>query len=63
MNLRKDIDELLLQANMAEPKKMAIIIKSNFDEEEDFQLHQLLKILETRVDKMKDLLVDKAILL
>ena len=42
---------------------MATIIKSNFDEEEDFQLHQLLKILETRVDKMKDLLVDKAILL
>ena len=57
MNLSKDIDELLLQANMVELKKVASIMKINLDEEEDLQLRQLLRILQAHVDKVKDLLV------
>ena len=57
MNLSKDIDEMLLQANMVELKKVASIMKTNLDEEENLQLRQLLRILQAQVDKVKDLLV------
>ena len=50
MNLRKDIDELLLQANMEKLKKAVAIMKINFDKEKDLQLCQLLRILQTHVD-------------
>ena len=56
VNLRTDIDELLLQDNMAELKKVAVIMKINLDETEDLQLRQLLRILQANVDKVKDLL-------
>lgn len=39
-NLRKDIEDLLLQANMAKLKKVAAITEKNLDEEEELQLHQ-----------------------
>ena len=55
MNLIKDIDELLLQANMAELKKVAAIMKIILDKEEDLQLCQLLRILQAHLDKVKDL--------
>ena len=57
MNLSKDIDEMLLQANMVELKKVASIMKTNLDEKENLQLRQLLRILQAQVDKVKDLLV------
>ena len=57
MNLRKDIDELLLQANKGEPKKVATIMKINLDDEEDLQLLQLLRILQAHVEEVKDPLV------
>ena len=36
---------------------MATIIKINLKEEEEWKLHQLLRILQKQADKMKDLLV------
>ena len=57
MNLRKDIDELSLKANIAELKKVAAIMKIKLDKEEHLQLRQILRILQAHVDKMKDLLV------
>ena len=57
MNLRKDIDKLLLQANKGEPKKVATIMKINLDDEEDLQLLQLLRILQAHVEEVKDPLV------
>ena len=48
--MRKDIDELLLQANMEKLKKAVAIMKINFDKKKDLQLCQLLKILQTHVD-------------
>ena len=57
MNLRKVIDKLLLRANIAELKTVAAIMEINLDEEEDLHLRQLLRILQTHVDKVKDLLV------
>ena len=39
-NLRKDIEDLLLQANMAKLKKVAAITEKNLHEEEELQLHQ-----------------------
>ena len=57
MNLRKVIDKLLLRANIAELKTVAAIMKINLDEEEDLHSSQLLRILQTHVDKVKDLLV------
>ena len=57
MNLRKVIDKLLLRANIAELKTVAAIMKINLDEKEDLYLRQLLRILRTHVDKVKDLLV------
>ena len=44
MNFKKDIDELLLQTNVSELKKVAVIMKINLDEEEDLQLCQFLRI-------------------
>ena len=46
VSLRKYINKLLLQANMAELKMTAAIIKVNLDKESDLQLHQLLRILQ-----------------
>ena len=57
VNLRKDIDEFLLQANMAELKKVAAIMKINLEEQQDLQLRQLLRILQVLVDKVKDFLL------
>ena len=59
MNLRKEIDELLLQADMGKLKKVAAIMKINLEDGEDLQLRQLLRILLllTHVDKVKDLVV------
>ena len=57
MNLRKEIDELLLQANMEELKNVAAIMEINLEDGEDLQLRQLLRTLQAHVDKMKDLLV------
>ena len=57
MNLRKEIDELLLQADMEKLKKVAAIMKINLEDGEDLQLRQLLRILLTHVDKVKDLVV------
>ena len=57
MNLRKEIDELLLQANMAELKMAAAIVKTGLDKEEDLQMCQLLRILQTHVDKVNNLVV------
>ena len=48
---------MLLKANMGELKKVAAIMKINLEDEEDLQLHQLLRILQAHVDKVKDLLV------
>ena len=42
---------------MGELKKVAAILKINLDEEEDLELCQLLKVLQTHVDEVKDLLV------
>ena len=47
-------DELFLEVNMADLEKVAAIMKVALDEEEDFQLRQLLRILQTHVDKVKD---------
>ena len=44
MNFKKDIDELLLQTNVSELKKVAVIMKINLDEQEDLQLCQFLRI-------------------
>ena len=55
MNLRKEIDELLLQANMAELKMAAAIVKIGLDKEEDLQMCQLLRILQTHEDKVNNL--------
>ena len=55
MNLRKEIDELLLQANMAELKMAAAIVKTGLDKEEDLQMCQLLRILQTHEDKVNNL--------
>ena len=57
MNLRKEIDELLLQADMGKLKKVAAIMKIKLEDGEDLQLRQLLRILLTHVDKVKDLVV------
>ena len=57
MNLRKEIDELLLQADIGKLKKVAAIMKINLEDGEDLQLRQLLRILLTHVDKVKDLVV------
>ena len=57
MNLRKEIDELLLQVDMGKLKKVAAIMKINLEDGEDLQLRQLLRILLTHVDKVKDLVV------
>ena len=46
VSLRKYINKLLLQANMAELKMTAAIIKVNLDKESDLQLRQLLRILQ-----------------
>ena len=46
VSLRKYINELLLQANMADLKMTAAIIKVNLDKESDLQLRQLLRILQ-----------------
>ena len=55
MNLRKEIDELLLQANMAELKMAAAIVKIGLDKEEHLQMCQLLRILQTHEDKVNNL--------
>ena len=55
MNLRKKIDELLLQANMVELKKAAAIVKIGLDKEEHLQMCQLLTILQTHEDKVNNL--------
>ena len=57
MNFKKDIDDLLLQTSVLELKKVAVIMKINLDEEEDLQLCQFLRIPQTHVDKVEDLLV------
>ena len=46
VSLRKYINKLLLQANMADLKMTAAIIKVNLDKESDLQLRQLLRILQ-----------------
>ena len=57
MNLRKDIGELFLQANMAELKKVAAIMEIGLDKKEDLQMRQLLRILQTHVDTVNNLFV------
>ena len=47
----------MLQANVAELKKLAAIVKINLDEEQDLKLCQLFRILQTHVDKVKDIIV------
>ena len=46
VSLRKYINELLLQANMADLKMTAAIIKVNLDKEGDLQLRQFLTFLQ-----------------
>ena len=46
VSLRKYLNKLLLQANMADLKMTAAIIKVNLDKESDLQLRQLLRILQ-----------------
>ena len=42
---------------MGKLKKVAAIMKINLEDGEDLQLRQLLRILLTHVDKVKDLVV------